>query len=798
MRFGIRLRFAVWLLAALLPVGAAAVAVFGRMEAEVSQRVAADLESVRDLEASRIDDVVERYRQGARRLALEPQTVSLTAATTGVAAGGGKLQPLAEALIGRGEAAMSNVAALRIVDLAGTVLAETAGFDPAPVAPAQLARVLARDDAMIDGTVRSRGATDRVRVLAPIRDPAGVVVGVLITESDLAPIVELVRNHDSTTAGSEAFLVRPSGDGDVEVVSSLEQADVAGTTAYPQGIELPVEEALDSPQGRVLTFEDSRGQEFIVAVETLDEIGWGLIVRVDRSAALGPILDHTSALKTVALVGVLAVLVGWAALLDPVARRLRRLAAGAERVANGDYNTPLDDRRSDEIGSVAKSIDRLATDLATDIAVRNDVEDRLRYQATHDATTGLHNRQYATTLMRDLARGAYGDAGTAVFSLLFLDLDRFKSINDRFGHVVGDAVLSAAGQRLLDVVGSRGVVARWGGDEFVVVLPGVGAMGARAMAKNVEDAFARPIDVDGAFHDVRASIGSATHNHNGDAAVGELLQRADAAMFVDKQSRRGSRSRWADVVQAVELAVERDRLGVVFQPLVAGTADRLSLQGAEALVRLEGPDAMPLEPRQFLSEIEGTPLARDLDRRVLEKALRQVAEWIQSGSLSEHFRVSVNCSDAFLSDTDTPEFVARSLAAVSLRPRNLMLEISEKSSSDQRVNVGRLHRLGVGIAIGDVDVTTNPVERLIEGGATAAKIDQRTVLPNRGPAVGDAAMRELMVRCESVGFEVIVEYVETPEQFAHMRDLGFSEFQGHLFAHPLSVEDFADRFFGNG
>ncbi len=814
-----------WLFAALLPVGVSAVYMFDRIEDAVSERAAADLESFRTIEAARIDDAVTTLSDSARKLAAEPSATTMTTSVVDARAASSQdgpsqaaardamiigaeefgpvdpfgqqpLEGLAASLLKRSDTAGLDVAALQIMGLDGVVLGETSGFDWTPLDESIISTALSDGEPIVGDAFRDADGQARLGIVAPIPGPELDAVGVVVFEFEIGPVLDRVVAHEAFGATTEAHLFQKMSNGDAEAITALRfEPAAAFSKVIPADLDLPVNTALNAPEGTVLFAQDYRGEDAILAVETLETTGWGLIVKIDRSEALEPVLAHTTALKGIAALGVIGVLAGWAVLLDPVARRLRRLADGAARVASGDYQKPLDDRGWDEIGSVAKSIDCLATDLAADIAVRTDVENRLRHQATHDATTGLYNRQFATSLMHDLAQSAEESDKVPAFSLLFLDLDKFKTINDRFGHAVGDGVLAAAARRLLDVVDARGSVARWGGDEFVVVLPATAELGANAMALNIEQAFATPIDIEGVGHDVRASIGSSTYRLG--TPLGTLLRMADEAMFADKLKRTGSGSRSPETIRAVERALASDQVEVHFQPLVAGSGPTLSLLGAEALVRLRDHRGSPLKPGAFLRLIERSPIGRDLDRRVLQNSLTQVAQWIHQGSLPPDFRLSVNCCQAFLGDDATPDFIARTLEGVGLSPKNLMLEISEQSSIINPGIIDDIDRLGVRIAVDDLGMSNSNIDRLVGGRASVAKIDRRWLQSStsKESETHESVVRHLVSLCDSIGFDVIAEGVETQEHYAQMSDLGVSEFQGYLFARPLSVDDFAGRFF---
>ena len=816
MQFGIRLRFAVWLLAALLPVGIAALYVFGQIEDEVADRVAADLEGVRRLEASRIENALADYRSDGRNLAEGPHVRAFTADVVRARATGQQtsmiagydgfsevdafrslpLQELAEALQAKTAATTAEVAALKIVSRSGDVLGETRGFDWEPADPQLLEDALSSGESVVGDAFRDSEGLDRLGVVVPIQAPDDEIVGALLLENQLGPIVDLVVAHEGFGATSEAHIAQPTADGSAAFITLLRfERDAAFTKVVPASTGLPIIQSLDAPEGRVIFSPDYRGEESILAVQTIEETGWGLVVKIDRSEALSPVLGHTDSLKAVALLGVLGVLFGWAAFLDPVARRLRALSEGAERVASGEYHTPLDDRSSDEIGTVGKSIDRLATDLAADIAVRSDIEGRLRHQATHDATTQLYNRQFATTFMNDLAAKTEESNGEEAFSLLFVDLDDFKSINDQYGHGTGDEVLAATAGRLLEIAGENGEVARWGGDEFVVLLPGAGVTEAAAVTTNLVKAFEAPIATVGGAHYIGASVGAATYRAG--TTLKNLLQDADEAMFAKKEERRVTRPAVESRnTRMVESAIVGGNVVVLFQPLVAdNSAGTVSVEGAEALVRIRRSDGELIAPGEFLRDVERLPAGRDLDRQVVRAALAQQAMWIENGRVPANFQMSVNCSEAFIGDVATPEFIAEQIAGQGLSPHNLMLEISESAPQLQKPIVEALKLIGVRIAVDDLGVHNSNVDRLIDSGATVAKLDQRWIRDAATDTIASSVLRHLVSLCGSLGFDVIAEGVETTDQLERMRTLGVKRFQGYLFATPVTAEEFADRFF---
>lgn len=827
MRLGIRLRFALWLVAALVPVGIATSYILSEVESDLVERVSVDLASVRDLEQSRIESALDLYRERARGLADGPHVREFTSQVVGARHAGTQisgiagydgfapvdafedqpLQELANAL--QRKATASEIAALQMLGPDGELLGETRGFDWEPVDPSIFKRAAVSRRTLVGDAFRDSDGADRLGLVTPILSMDNRVVGMLVLETELGPIVDLVEAHEGFGETSEAHIAQATADGDAEFITLLRfDRSAAFRRVVPADKGLPINQSLTTPGGQVVLSPDYRGEESILAIETLESTGWGLVVKVDRAEALSPILTNLNRLKAVAILGALGILFGWAAFLDPVARRLRGMAAGAERLASGDYGTPLYDRRSDEIGWVAKSIDRLATDLATDIAVRSDIEARLRHQATHDTTTGLFNRQYATSFMTDLAAPAASTVGdstvaddamadddmAAPFSLLFIDLDNFKSINDSYGHATGDEVLAATAARLEQVIEGRGCAARWGGDEFVLVMPETSEGGAQDMMRAVERRFVEPIGTQAGVHLVRPSIGVSTH-HRGDS-IEKLIHSADEAMFNSKQRHSGRGGSSIESLRLVKQALEADDVDVWFQPRVK-VADKgpAQLTGAEAFVRITDRNGDIVAPGSFLRDVEKSTVGRLLDRRIMWRSLEALAGWIRSGQLPTDFQMSVNCCEALLRHDDTPQFVATALDHFGLEPHNLMLEINEQVVALQADVLKTLHAMGVVIALDDFGSSHSNVDRLTADGVSVAKINQRWVQRDSSdPATGLTVLGHLVGLCASLDLEVVADGVESPGEYAQVRGLGIAAFQGHLFAPAMSADEFVEKF----
>jgi diguanylate cyclase (GGDEF)-like protein len=410
-------------------------------------------------------------------------------------------------------------------------------------------------------------------------------------------------------------------------------------------------------------------------------------------------------------------------------------------------------------------------------------------QGLHDPLTGLANRtRMRTTLGRLLGEG------TAPVSVLYLDLDDFKDVNDTRGHAAGDQLLVVVAERLEACVRADDEVARLGGDEFAVVVDGdveeAVAIGERVLAR-----LAQPVLVGGRPLAVHVSIGVADTGTAGDRRPGTLLRNADLAMYRAKALGKHRLVRYAPgmaeaaeveatLLQDLAVAVEAGQLEVHYQPTVDLADGRTT--GYEALVRWHHPTLGLLPPAEFVPQAEESGHVVGIGRWVLEQAVRQAARW--SAESGRALGMAVNLSPRQLADDDVVALVSRVLAESGLPAGQLVLEMTENVLlRDVDLVVGRLQELralGVRIAIDDFGTGYSSLSYLRRLPADVLKIDRSFVaeLGTGGPSTTlVASMIEL---ARSLGLEVVAEGVETAQQRAVLDDLACSSAQGFLFGRP--------------
>ena len=417
--------------------------------------------------------------------------------------------------------------------------------------------------------------------------------------------------------------------------------------------------------------------------------------------------------------------------------------------------------------------------------------DTIAHQALHDDLTGLANRtQFGQRL--DEALEAEDDEEKAL-TVFFIDLERFKEVNDALGHDWGNELLTVVAARLDDVVGERELVARLGGDEFGVLSErATDETAALAVAERLRSAIALPCEIAGVSLEVQGSIGIAIAPEHG-TTRDELLRRADIAMYAAKRigapqvfspSLDDNSPLRLAMTGELRRAIEGCELVVLYQPQV--DLREGIVRGAEALVRWRHPTRGFLAPEAFLAAAEQGGLMRNLTRYVLNEALLQLRAWRSTGM---EIDLAVNVSARDLADARFPDEVAHALAEHGVEPSWLELEVTESVLLSDRVRTSRmLERLveqGVRIAIDDFGVGYSSLGQLKTLPAKVLKIDRSFVSSMESDQSDAAIVASTIELAHRLGLEVIAEGVETPAHLARLRAAGCDIGQGHLLGRPL-------------
>jgi diguanylate cyclase (GGDEF)-like protein len=475
-------------------------------------------------------------------------------------------------------------------------------------------------------------------------------------------------------------------------------------------------------------------------------------------------------------------------LLRPVAT----MHAAVSKLEAGDLGHRVEVARHDELGELAEAFNRMAAALL-------DTQQTLTQRATHDSLTGLANRAFLTEQLA-ASFGPNPDRRARLESVLFIDVDDFKDVNDTLGHAGGDELLVALAARLEACVRPGDLVARLGGDEFAMLVAGDGATTSVGVAERVLAVMQNPFNVGGVDMGVAVSIGVASRRPDTTDAA-ELLRQADFAMYMAKGAGKG---RFAifdalmhdSMVGRVSLkadlgvAVANRQLRLDYQPVAE--LDTGHIVGVEALVRWQHPTLGLLAPGEFIPLAEETGDIDAIGCWVLDTAARQVAQWRDTIAAHPDLWVSVNLSALQLRLPSNLAAIQQILADPATQPGSVVLEITETALAvdidDAIASLQTLKHSGVRIAIDDFGTGYSSLSTLANLPVDILKIDRAFVSGPPSIAGSKAMLEGILGLADKLNLTVIAEGIETPEQHQQLRRLGCPLGQGYLLARPAPAE----------
>ncbi|HEY4542411.1 MAG TPA: EAL domain-containing protein, partial [Noviherbaspirillum sp.] len=434
-----------------------------------------------------------------------------------------------------------------------------------------------------------------------------------------------------------------------------------------------------------------------------------------------------------------------------------------------------------------------------DITERKRSAEQLAYLAHYDALTGLPNRALFQQKLEHAINVAERPGRT--LELLFLDIDRFKQINDTLGHDAGDAVLKETAHRLRACLRESDTVARLAGDEFVVLVENVKeAQRGATIAEKILAAFSPPFSVAGTTIHVGTSIGIAASPHDAHEPT-LLLKHADSAMYRAKQQGRNRYCYYSPQLDAetavrrtlehsLRHALERGELALHYQPSFDIASGRMT--GMEALLRWTHPQLGVVKPQRFLALAEEKGLMDGIGDWILRQACRQALEWNDDG-----MRVAVNLSAQQFNDMQLGQRLQAVLAETGLAPDRLEIEIPEEALSGQEEQAQRsleaLHALGVGLTIDHFGFGHASLAQLAASRAGTVKIGPALIRNLPGDASGVALARVIVHVAHSLGWRVVAQGAETRQQVDFLRTLSCDSVQGHYFGEAMPAAVLRER-----
>ncbi len=442
-----------------------------------------------------------------------------------------------------------------------------------------------------------------------------------------------------------------------------------------------------------------------------------------------------------------------------------------------------------------------------DITERMQTQERLHFLAHHDALTELPNRIFFLDRLRQsLARARWHNRRIAV---LFLDLDRFKNINDTLGHAVGDRLLQLIARRFADSIREGDVVARLGGDEFAILLDDISSeKDIPTIANKILDTLAPAFHIDERELFVSASIGISLYPADGEDSD-TLLKHADVAMYRAKDAGKNNYQFYSADMSAraferltlessLRHALERHEFTLYYQPQIDTDSGRIV--GVEALLRWQHPDLGLIAPTEFVPLLEETGIIVPVGQWVLRAACEQISQWRRSGR--GHLRVAINLSARQFNEPDFVSFIDRTVRATGCDPAQVELEITESvimRHTQSAINaLEALNRMGTRLAVDDFGTGYSSLSYLRRFPIDTIKIDRSFISDIQSDADDAAITSAIIGMAQRLKIDVVAEGVETLEQLTFLRSNGCRVVQGYLFSKPLPANELEKTFTERG
>ncbi|MBX2883516.1 MAG: diguanylate cyclase [Granulosicoccus sp.] len=803
---GIRKKLLGCMVAAMLPLLAVSVFAMHMLEKQISETTVHTLRNTHQLEAARINQILEDYANDAQSLAAGPHVKNFVAEVNShrnsnyrdvlsddklepkIIGGYDEfaiidpesdwpLQQLALKLQKKAGMVGSSMIELKLLDRQGNTLGESIGFTWQPVNSNLMDHSMSTVETLFGDAFRDAENRDKLGVVTPISDNNNNVVGALLIEFQLEQIVSQVTSHEGIGESSEAHIAQPTASGDAQFITSLRfDKQAAFNKIVPNSQSLPVNQSLTSPKIQVLRAKDYRTEDSFLAIQTIPLTGWGLIVKVDAKEALAPLSSLKKSIFIVTSIAAALILFIYVVWLMPCANRLNRTAAAAIKIKNGDLTARIKDGHKDEISEVASSINSLAYDLELDQKKRSQIEARLRHQALHDDLTGLLNRKHANLLFEKL----HSDKKHS-HTVLFLDLNGFKSVNDIHGHAVGDEVLKGVADVLANEIPEGATLARWGGDEFVVISPDTDELQGEELALAFHQSLEDPITSSKGSHQISCSIGYATTD--GQKSLENLLIEADTKMYEQKNQQNREQSKSDMLKRGVERALNEKRLELWYQPILQSDSNgAYSIVGADTELRVRTNDGGYVMASEFTAELDDQKLSQELNQRFIKSTIQALNRWAVASIIDKNFQVKMLVTEMSVKDEQLPDLIRKELSDAEISPSQIILEVPSGTRNLDRGAILELKNIGVSWAVCSECAELNIMTQLPECRPDFVLIGQ-----NRWNSV---VLPHLIDVCHELSIHPYAQNIDNRELLTKLQNLGVRYYQGNLFEERVRAVDF--------
>jgi diguanylate cyclase (GGDEF)-like protein len=666
---------------------------------------------------------------------------------------------VASALKNHGDRVNADI--VMLVDLEGKLIADSNG--PAPEGssfpfPALIHAAERNGDASSIGMI---GGRPYQLVAVPVKAPvtiAWITMGFLIDDTMAGEMSKLTSLDVSFLDGR--------ADGQWTVLASSLHPSKRPTPVNTAGL------ADENYASRLIKLQSSREPMAVLLQRSLRD-------------ALAPFQRLRTALWLITLCGVLVSVIGSVFTARSVTRPIAALTRFSRRIGQGNYAEPLVVSHNDEIAELATSFNQMQEGIA-------DRERRITELAYMDRLTGLPNRALFSDRLQQAINAALREGHP--LSVMMMDLDRFKYVNDTLGHPIGDLLLCEVAQRLrASLHRTSDTVARLGGDEFAVLLPTDDIEAAKMIAVRMLKALEEPTMIEGQLVDIGASIGIVGFPQNG-TDMNVLLRRADIAMYTAKRTNTGfalydekhdhNSAERLSLMSELRQAVERDQLTLYYQPKVDLATH--TVKYVEALIRWDHPTRGFVAPDQFIPFAEQTGYIKTISRWVADKAIHQCAMWREQGI---ELAVSVNVSARELIQSTLPEMFQSMLEKYGVPAEWIWVEITESAILDDPDHaietLERLRALGIRISIDDFGTGYSSLSYLKRMPVDELKIDKSFVMGMANHKDDETIVRSTIDLGHNMGLKVVAEGVETEEMLEQLKEMRCDLVQGYHLSRPL-------------
>jgi len=640
-------------------------------------------------------------------------------------------------------------------------------------------------------------------ILSPVNNVDGDPIGVVVFEVAIDYINQLLTENFKLGDTGRLYLATTDGNRVVHLKSNQSASEICSGG---------VQKAIAENQLVTGWFSRSDSNEVYGAYSTSSVHPWVVAVELDRSEVTAPLRAQLKLFLVVSGVGLLSL----AMLVYVIGRRfwnpLRLVVKAAEQVADGDVWHEFKITRNDEIGqlqiavdsmriSMKQQIDYLDSMIAERTAELEYANCQLQHDAENDRLTGLANRDVLVKALDGALEDFHEDPDHQV-AVLFFDFDRFKVVNDSLGHSTGDALLCSIADRFRDELRETDLVARFGGDEFVVMISPVESdQHAYDAAHRLLKLFEKPHNIQGHRIVSTASIGL-INAHKRYNSADEMIRDADSAMYEAKLAGKGQivvfdeamfedAKRRLKLEEDLDLAIPNNQLRVMYQPIIL--LEELAVVGFEALIRWEHPELGIVNPDHFIPIAEDTGQIVEIGAWILREACEQLARWDQQLGSQSETSISVNVAKRQLMHPSFVDSVRDVIHSTGIEPKRLIIEITESTVIDPRHDMGevidRVRGLGVMIAMDDFGTGHSSLSLLHQFDLDILKIDQSFVQGLESSREMSAVLDSIIALAQNTGMLVVAEGAETSTQVACLISYGCDLVQGYYFSRPMFEAD---------